>query len=69
MIRDIENLKKSIETAKLQQNNLDVEMDAIHKTWFETIMKVVNEIHGNFSNFMMMMGFAGEVELTSPNEV
>lgn len=69
MIHDIENLRKSIENAKLNQNNLDIEMDSIHKKWFEIIMKVVHDINRNFSNFMMMMGFAGEAELTSPNEV
>lgn len=33
------------------------------------MVKVVTDINGNFANFMMLMGFAGEVQLTSPNEV
>lgn len=69
LIRDIERLKNAIEKAKSNQDNLDNEMDSVFKKWSETITNVVTEINRNFSNFMMLMGFAGEVQLTCLNEV
>lgn len=51
------------------QSNLTDKMDNIHKQWYDMMLEVVNVINGNFSKFMMSMGFAGEVELIRKNEV
>ncbi len=69
LIRDIERIKGAIEAAKSRQNNLDTEMDTIFVKWSAIILKVVTKINEKFSNFMELMGFAGEVQLICPNEV
>lgn len=69
LLKDIDHIKKSIESAQSQQSNLDTRMDAIFKKWSEVMLNVIEQINQNFSNFMDLMGFAGEVQLMCPNEV
>lgn len=69
LLIEVERLKAEIEAVRLNHSNLNTQMDAIFKKWSEQIMKVVIEINENFSNFMELMGFAGEVQLICPNEV
>lgn len=44
-------------------------MDNIFEEWSTIMSNVVTEINKRFSNFMEVMGFAGEVQLMCPNEV
>lgn len=44
-------------------------MQELHNQWFPEIQNVVDTINNNFSNFMKMMGFVGEVEIIKKEEV
>ncbi|KAJ6649470.1 Structural maintenance of chromosomes protein 5, partial [Pseudolycoriella hygida] len=68
LLQDIERLKDSIEESKSNQLNLDAQMDSLFEKWYDVVANVVGNINRNFANFMMLMGFAGEVELVCGHE-
>ncbi len=64
----IDELKEIIRNSHQSAENIEKTLQELHEKWYPAIKSVVNEINTNFSNFMRMMGFAGEVELVHKEE-
>ncbi len=64
----IDELKETIRNSHLSAENIERTLQELHEKWYPAIKSVVDEINKNFSNFMRMMGFVGEVEIIHKEE-
>lgn len=66
---DIEALKKDIESNLHGNENYASEITSIYNKWLPIIDQVVVTINQHFGNFMMSMGYVGEVKLLTKEKV
>lgn len=60
----IEELRNSIRNSQKDGESLESKISELHNIWFGCIKGVVEIINTNFSNFMKLMGFVGEVTIS-----
>lgn len=65
----IEELQEAVQNSHKNSELLEKKLQELHDKWYPAFKDVVDIINKNFSNFMKMMGFVGEVEIICKGEV
>ncbi|XP_075160034.1 structural maintenance of chromosomes 5 isoform X3 [Haematobia irritans] len=66
--KDVESLRKEIETNLNGDENCLTEIQQIFNVWYPIIIEVITTINTHFGQFMESMGYVGEVKLTRKDE-
>lgn len=61
---DVENMKQEIEAKTNELQNIILEMEDIRGKWMPSLESLVKNINKNFSLYLSIMSYAGEVSVT-----